>query len=57
MRSFCATLYNQYRDWASSWMVQDLNLGMSKKHFASPECPEQLWDSPNLLFSGYCGLF
>jgi hypothetical protein len=32
-------------------------LGRGKRFFASPNHPNQLWDSPRLLFNGSWGLF
>jgi hypothetical protein len=34
-------------------MAQGLIHGRGKRFFSSLKCPEQLWDPPSLLFSGY----
>jgi hypothetical protein len=40
---------NQNRIWSIA--------GGGWEFFSSPQCPEQFWSPPNLLTSGYQGLF
>ena len=44
-------------DKAMDCTIEDLILERGKRFFASPKHPEQLYDAPGLLFSGYWGLF
>jgi len=37
------------------WMMGSLSLGRSWEFFSSPLSPDQLWNSPNLIFNGHRG--
>jgi len=46
---------SQYNVYATSWMVCSSTPCREKRFFCSPKHPNQLWDTPSLLFGRYWG--